>query len=141
LARQREKRTRVPDSAMAVAARARPAWEPPSAADEEEEDDDMLTVITGSERRPAAGWRVDGDRMPDDGDYRGRWVVEPEARGMEGTVRCLYERTLLRLYYREAAVGVESRWSSFLGLSTGRSYQEIVNESLAQLARGTIVIT
>jgi hypothetical protein len=45
----------------------------------------------------------------------------------EGTVRCLYERTLLRLYYSEAAVGVESRWSSFLGLSTGRSYQEIVN--------------
>jgi hypothetical protein len=32
---------------MAVAARARPAWEPPSAADEEEDDDDMLTVFAG----------------------------------------------------------------------------------------------
>lgn len=44
LARQSEKRTRVPESAMAVAARARPAWEPPSAEPapaEEEEDDDM----------------------------------------------------------------------------------------------------
>jgi hypothetical protein len=47
LARQREKRTRVPESAMAVAASARPAWEPPSAADEEEEDD-MPTVIAVS---------------------------------------------------------------------------------------------
>ena len=44
LARQSEKRTRVPESAMAVAARARPAWEPPSAepaAAEDDDDDDM----------------------------------------------------------------------------------------------------
>jgi hypothetical protein len=47
LARQREKSKSVPESAMAVAARARPAWEPPSAADEEEDDDDMLTVFAG----------------------------------------------------------------------------------------------
>jgi hypothetical protein len=32
---------------MAVAASARPAWEPPSAADDEEDDDDMLTVFAG----------------------------------------------------------------------------------------------
>uniref|UniRef100_A0A0A9G1W8 Uncharacterized protein n=1 Tax=Arundo donax TaxID=35708 RepID=A0A0A9G1W8_ARUDO len=35
LARQREKRTSVPESAMAVAASARPAWDPPSAADDD----------------------------------------------------------------------------------------------------------
>ena len=54
LARQSEKRTRVPESAMAVAARARPAWEPPSAepAPAEDEDDDDMAQCGADHRLP-----------------------------------------------------------------------------------------
>lgn len=50
LARQRLKSTRVPESAMAVAARARPAWDPPSAepaAAAEDDDDDAMAQTAG----------------------------------------------------------------------------------------------
>lgn len=48
LARQMEKRTSVPESAMAVAAMARPAWEPAEAEDED-------GAITARRRDPIRG--------------------------------------------------------------------------------------